>query len=80
LGYDCPRSIDLHIHSTASDGTWTPQEILAEAAVLRLGAVAITDHDTLSGVKSAIESGIPHSIEFLTGIEIGSNPPPFSYI
>ena len=30
MGCDCPRSIDLHIHSTASDGTWTPQEVYAE--------------------------------------------------
>ena len=77
MGCNCPPSIDLHIHSTASDGTWTPQEILAEAAALQLGAVAITDHDTLEGVKSAIDSGIPPSVEFLTGVEISSNPPPF---
>lgn len=72
---DVPRRIDLHIHSTASDGTWTPQEILAQADALQLGAISITDHDTVRGVKEAIDSGIPPSFEFLTGIEISSNPP-----
>jgi predicted metal-dependent phosphoesterase TrpH len=68
--------IDLHIHSTASDGTLTPQEILTQAKNLQLGAIAITDHDTLDGSKDALSVGIPPSIKFLTGVEISSEPPP----
>ena len=68
--------IDLHIHSTASDGTVTPPEILQLAIQRNLGAISITDHDTLDGVKEALACGIPGSIKFLTGIEISSDPPP----
>ena len=68
--------IDLHIHSTSSDGTLTPSEILVLAQNLHLGAIAITDHDTLDGSKDALSFGIPPSIKFLTGVEISSEPPP----
>lgn len=69
-------SIDLHIHSDASDGTLSPAQILETAGQLRLSAIAITDHDTVAGSKKAIEVGIPPSIDFLTGIEISASPPP----
>ena len=68
-------AIDLHIHSNASDGSLTPHEILSLALRLKLGAIAITDHDTVAGSKEALDSGIPSSIQFLTGIEISANPP-----
>jgi len=68
--------IDLHIHSTASDGTLTPAEILSLAKELNLGAIAITDHDTLDGSKDALSFGIPPSVKFLTGVEISAEPPP----
>jgi 3',5'-nucleoside bisphosphate phosphatase len=80
LGYNTHVRIDLHIHSTASDGTLTPSEILALAQNLRLGAIAITDHDTLDGSKDALSFGIPPSVKFLTGVEISAEPPPsFSF-
>lgn len=68
--------VDLHIHSTASDGSLSPAEILALAQDLNLGAIAITDHDTIDGSKEAIALGIPPSIQFLTGVEISASPPP----
>jgi len=68
--------IDLHIHSTASDGTFTPSEIIERALQLDLKAIAITDHDTIDGTKSVLSSGIPPAIDFLTGVEISSPPPP----
>jgi hypothetical protein len=68
--------IDLHIHSTASDGTLTPAEILALAEKLHLSAIAITDHDTIEGSRAALDIGIPDGLEFLTGVEISANPPP----
>ncbi len=67
--------IDLHVHSTASDGTLTPTEILERASKLGIEALAITDHDTIDGSIEAIESGIPEGLDFLTGIEISANPP-----
>ena len=75
MGYDEPLRIDLHIHSTASDGSRTPSEILSLAEKLNLGAIAITDHDTIEGSVEALEKGIPASLNFLTGVEISSNPP-----
>ncbi len=68
--------IDLHIHSTASDGSLSPAEILTLAQDLNLGALAITDHDTIDGSKEAIAFGIPPAIQFLTGVEISASPPP----
>jgi predicted metal-dependent phosphoesterase TrpH len=69
--------IDLHIHSTASDGSLTPSEILRQAQKLRLAAIAITDHDSLEGSKAARRTGIPSSLKFLTGVEISAAYPPF---
>ena len=68
--------IDLHIHSNASDGTLTPADIISTARALKLGAIAITDHDTLEGSKEAQQIGIPPSVEFLSGVEISAAPPP----
>lgn len=70
-------SIDLHIHTTASDGTLTPAEVLSHADRLKLRAIAITDHDTVAGSKEALRCGIPTSLGFLTGVEISAAPPPF---
>ena len=67
-------SIDLHIHSTASDGTLTPSEIISMAHELGLGAIAITDHDTLAGAKEALGLTIPATIELVTGVEISAGP------
>jgi hypothetical protein len=67
--------IDLHIHSTASDGTLTPAEILEQALALKLGAIAITDHDSIDGSRQAMSLGIPPSLGFLTGVEISASPP-----
>jgi len=68
--------IDLHIHSTASDGTLSPLEILTLAQDLNIAAISITDHDTLDGSKDVLSFGIPPSVKFLTGVEISSEPPP----
>ncbi len=68
-------SIDLHIHSDASDGAYSPIQILEMACEARLEAIAITDHDTVDGVHRALACGIPEKIRFLTGIEISAAPP-----
>ena len=66
--------IDLHIHSTASDGTYSPSEILQLACRSGLKAIAITDHDTLDGTRQALECGIPAKLHFITGVEISTHP------
>ena len=76
MGFKKHAGIDLHIHSTASDGSFTPAEILHHAQQLDLAAISITDHDTVAGSKEALEIGIPTSIDFLTGVEISAAPPP----
>jgi predicted metal-dependent phosphoesterase TrpH len=75
LASDAHAGIDLHVHSTASDGTLSPTDILAMAVRSGLKAISITDHDTLSGTIDALKAGIPSSLQFLTGIEISAAPP-----
>jgi predicted metal-dependent phosphoesterase TrpH len=61
--------IDLHAHSTASDGTCTPAELMAEAAAAGLDVVAITDHDTTGG-WSAAAAALPGGLRLVRGIEL----------
>jgi len=77
LDYNNHLGIDLHIHSTASDGSLTPAEILEHAQKLNLAAIAITDHDSIAGSKEALRVGIPSCFNFLTGVEISAAHPPF---
>jgi 3',5'-nucleoside bisphosphate phosphatase len=67
--------IDLHIHSTASDGTFEPAELLQMAARLGLEAIAITDHDILDGSRLAFRSERPPELKLISGVEISVNPP-----
>ena len=76
MDYNRHVGIDLHIHTTASDGTFTPSEVVAHAIKLKLKAIAITDHDTLAGSSEALKGGIPPALDFLTGVEISAAPPP----
>ena len=67
--------VDLHTHSTASDGTDSPAALVDKAAGLGLAAVALTDHDTVSGLDEAVEAGKKHSIEVVRGCEIAVESP-----
>ena len=62
--------IDLHTHSTASDGTFTPAELAVEAHRAGLSLFALTDHDTVAGVAEALQAGSTLGIRVLPGIEI----------
>jgi predicted metal-dependent phosphoesterase TrpH len=62
--------IDLHVHTTASDGTFTPAEVIQIAKKAGLKAIAITDHDTVDGIKDVIESSNSNDIEIIPGIEV----------
>jgi len=61
---------DLHVHSTASDGSVPPSELPAMAARAGLAAMALTDHDTLEGVEAAAEAGRESSVIVVPGIEV----------
>jgi len=65
--------IDLHTHSTCSDGTLTPIELVDLAARRRLKGIALTDHDTVAGVSEAIRRGKEKNVEILPGIEVSSH-------
>ncbi|MBW1984905.1 MAG: PHP domain-containing protein [Deltaproteobacteria bacterium] len=75
MDYNTHAVIDLHIHLNASDGTFSPEQILDQALDSNLAAIAITDHDTINGSKEALRIGPPPEVEFLTGVEISANPP-----
>lgn len=72
---DSSASIDLHIHSTASDGSLSANEILTTALQCGLAAISITDHDTLAGAKEALTVGVPDRLKFVPGVEISASPP-----
>lgn len=66
------KKIDLHVHSTASDGTCEPEEIARLAAETGLSAFAVTDHDTVSGYWRAAKAGEALGLEVVPGIEIST--------
>ncbi len=67
--------IDLHVHSTASDGSLSPLKIIERAKEIGLRAVAITDHDTVEGSAEALGYPPCPSLEILSGIEISARVP-----
>ena len=61
--------VDLHAHTTASDGTLTPTQLVERAAQRRLGVVGITDHDTIDGVSEGLAAGQTLGVEVVPGVE-----------
>lgn len=61
---------DLHLHTTASDGEFTPSQVVAFARAARLDAIAVTDHDTFAGVEAAIEAAAGTGLRVLPGVEV----------
>jgi len=64
--------IDLHSHTDRSDGTFTPDELVAEAVRVGLKALAITDHDTFSGYDAAVAPAARAGLELICGIELST--------
>lgn len=64
--------IDLHVHSTASDGTLTPKEIVEQAETVGLTALALTDHDTVQGIDEAARAAEAKPLTFVPGVEISA--------
>jgi predicted metal-dependent phosphoesterase TrpH len=64
--------IDLHTHSSVSDGTETPAELVAQAARQGLSAVALTDHDSTAGWADASAAALAHGITLVPGMEMST--------
>ncbi|SFJ05521.1 hypothetical protein SAMN04487775_1131 [Treponema bryantii] len=62
--------IDLHVHTTASDGQYTPAQIIQKAADKNIKVIAITDHDTTAGLEEAKRAGAELGVTVVPGIEI----------
>jgi predicted metal-dependent phosphoesterase TrpH len=68
--------VDLHIHSTASDGQFSPEEIVHQAVELGLTVIAITDHDTVNGIASALAAAKAFPwLKVIPGVEISTDMP-----
>jgi predicted metal-dependent phosphoesterase TrpH len=68
-------TVDLHVHSTASDGTDDPADVVRRAARLGLGTIALTDHDTLAGIAEARQSAATEGIDLISGTELSVDWP-----
>ncbi len=66
------RTIDMHVHSSASDGTCSPSALLAEAKKAGLSAIALTDHDTMDGICEAAKAAKELGMELVPGVELST--------
>lgn len=66
------KTIDLHVHSTGSDGTLTPAELVLEAKKNGLSALALTDHDSTDGIDEFVAAGKTYGIETVPGVELST--------
>ncbi|MEI6132619.1 MAG: PHP domain-containing protein [Bacillota bacterium] len=71
---------DLHSHSTVSDGSFTPTELILEAERIGLEYIALTDHDTVGGISEAIEASKGKNIKLITGIELSIDAEEFDFL
>jgi predicted metal-dependent phosphoesterase TrpH len=66
------ENYDLHCHSTASDGSLTPTEVVQRAQLQGVTSLALTDHDTINGQAEAAQTALDCNINFIPGIEIST--------
>lgn len=64
---------DLHTHSAYSDGTWMPDEIIAEAERIGLSAIALTDHNTVAGLPELFRAAKGKNVEAIGGVELSTD-------
>jgi predicted metal-dependent phosphoesterase TrpH len=64
--------VDLHLHSTASDGKLEPAALVAHVAACGVKLMALTDHDTVAGVAAAADAARTHGIGFVAGVELSA--------
>ncbi len=67
-----PRLVDLHLHSTCSDGLHSPEEVVRLAAEAGLAAIALCDHDNVDGIDAAQAAGERFGLEVLAGVELST--------
>ncbi len=67
--------IDLHVHTTASDGQYTPAQIIEKASEKNIKVIAITDHDSFAGVNEAMTAGEKLGVKVIPGIELNISFP-----
>lgn len=67
------KIVDLHTHTTESDGSFTPEELMWEAKRVGLSAIAITDHDSISGIQKAAPLADEFGIELIPGVELSTD-------
>jgi predicted metal-dependent phosphoesterase TrpH len=68
--------VDLHVHSTASDGKFSPEDIISKAAELGLKVISLTDHDSIDGIIPALKTvKIYPGLTFIPGVEISTDMP-----
>ncbi len=65
--------IDLHLHSTQSDGSFSPTQVVQRAAKLGLSAISLTDHDSVAGVQEAQNIGRDIGVEVIPGTELSAH-------
>src|SRR5213594_3006953 len=68
-------TVDLHVHSTASDGSLSPEAVVERARAAGLGAIALTDHDTLAGIPAAVAAGQRLGLRVVGGCEFSAAAP-----
>ena len=71
-GDDAPAFVDLHAHSTASDGSRLPADVVREAKKAGLAAIALTDHDTIDGIAEAVATGREIGVRVVPGVELSA--------
>lgn len=71
-----PGEVDLHMHSTASDGSLAPSAVVDAARQAGLAAIALTDHDTLGGLREAELAAEPFGIRVIAGAELSAHDGP----
>ncbi|MEX0621449.1 MAG: PHP domain-containing protein [Candidatus Woykebacteria bacterium] len=72
------RLVDLHTHTTHSDGALSPEELIKKASEIGLAAIAIADHENTDGLKEALVAGKKYGVEIVPAVEISSYPDPLT--
>lgn len=70
LRQDLKPIVDMHIHTTYSDGTYSPKEVVKRAIKAGVCGIAVTDHDAVDGIKDALKFGRKYGIRVLPGVEL----------
>lgn len=66
------KFVDMHVHTSASDGELSPEEAVKTASELELAAIAVADHDTVDGIDEALAAGKKYGVEVIPGVELSS--------